>query len=351
MVKGFLERVIPIADVFYDDKKDEDLIASKTVLLPFNAVLMISQWLGFVALLWYYSGPEAHVKTTTIQMDYNWSAPAFNCTPMMKDIYYGQQIGYDLCLREAASRPPGSTTIKNYDSAEGPWEYIPFSFNAKSATFPQHNEVVHGDIDKAAAADDVFIAKVKAVQGCSDDVTTFYDGNDLADEVWSIPKIPGYKWTERTAAVVATQGGGCQDYGDADWHDIYQDDSCYYKWDQDLYDMLANDDLANVETFRDEYERGYVLTACTTLTPEKAKEIFQVAYDDDMFCGFTQIAVPFSCEKSAPPSLPQRFSLAYANSLLLYTVFSAICVRVFFASAGKKEVSAPEERSAKVSPA
>ena len=122
MVKGFLERVIPIADVFYDDKKDEDLIASKTVLLPFNAVLMISQWLGFVALLWYYSGPEAHVKTTTIQMDYNWSAPAFNCTPMMKDIYYGQQIGYDLCLREAASRPPGSTTIKNYNSAEGPWE-------------------------------------------------------------------------------------------------------------------------------------------------------------------------------------------------------------------------------------
>ena len=25
MVKGFLERVIPIADVFYDNKKDEDL--------------------------------------------------------------------------------------------------------------------------------------------------------------------------------------------------------------------------------------------------------------------------------------------------------------------------------------
>ena len=115
----------------------------------------------------------------------------------------------------------------------------------------------------------------------------------------------GYKWTERTAAVVATQGGGCQDYGDADWHDIYQDDSCYYKWDQDLYDMLAN--ATSQASKHSETSTANVLTACTTLTPEKAKEIFQVAYDDDMFCGFTQIAVPFSCEKSAPPSLPHAF--------------------------------------------
>ena len=38
--------------------------------------------------------------------------------------------------------------------------------------------------------------------------------------------------------------------------------------------------------------------------------------------------MPFTCELAGPPPLPQRFPLAYANSLLLYTIFSAICVKI-----------------------
>ena len=90
-----------------------------------------------------------------------------------------------------------------------------------------------------------------------------------------------------------------------------------------------------------------VLTACTT-HPEKAKEIFR--WRTTTICSAAPDRRPLQLREERASS-PAALFLAYANSLLLYTVFSAICVRVFFASAGNKEVSAPEERSAKVSPA
>ena len=58
-------------------------------------------------------------------------------------------------------------------------------------------------------------------------------------------------------------------------------------------------------------------------------------YDKTYHCQYAKNSAPFGCEASIPLPISQCFSLAYANSLLLYTVFSAICVKIFFAA--KKE--------------
>ena len=79
------------------------------------------------------------------------------------------------------------------------------------------------------------------------------------------------------------------------------------------------------------YKRG--LNMCS-ITEDEAVKMFQ-AFRDKHLCNYAIANMPFSCESAEPPSIPQRFSLAYANSLLLYTVFSTICVKLFFAA--KKE--------------
>ena len=70
-VKGTFEKLVPISPEFYDTERDEDLVAPKNVLLPFNAFLLLSQWIAFIALMVYYSGPANYVKDTTIKTDYN----------------------------------------------------------------------------------------------------------------------------------------------------------------------------------------------------------------------------------------------------------------------------------------
>ena len=70
-------------------------------------------------------------------------------------------------------------------------------------------------------------------------------------------------------------------------------------------------------------------------------DMFKLFYDKTYMCQNFKNNVPFACEAMLPIPISQVFSLAYANSLLLYTVFSALCVKIFFAA--KKE---PEGESA-----
>jgi hypothetical protein len=71
------------------------------------------------------------------------------------------------------------------------------------------------------------------------------------------------------------------------------------------------------------------------ITEAEALEMFKLFYDKTYHCQYAKNSAPFGCEASTPLPISQCFSLAYANSLLLYTVFSAICVKIFFAA--KKE--------------
>ena len=68
--------------------------------------------------------------------------------------------------------------------------------------------------------------------------------------------------------------------------------------------------------------------------------MFKYWYDGGYVCEYAKASAPFGCEGSIKKPISECFSLAYANSLLLYTVFSAMCVKIFFAA--KKE---PEDET------
>ena len=83
-----------------------------------------------------------------------------------------------------------------------------------------------------------------------------------------------------------------------------------------------------------DYDRTKTFTACV-ITEAEALKMFKLFYDKTYHCQYAKNSAPFGCEASIPLPISQCFSLAYANSLLLYTVFSAVCVKIFFAA--KKE--------------
>ena len=79
------------------------------------------------------------------------------------------------------------------------------------------------------------------------------------------------------------------------------------------------------------YDRTKIIELCE-ITREEAVKMFALHRDSGYLCQYAKAAAPFGCESSTPLPVSQCFSLAYANSLLMYTVFSAICVKIFFAT-------------------
>ena len=484
--KGLLEKIVPISPEFYDEDKDEDLIAPKSVLLPFNAVLMLTQWVAFAALMVYYSGPAAEVTDVRVEAQWNFSAPDYNCTPMYFDSYWGQEFNFDTCVE--LSQPP-SSGIDSSSSTEF-YRYTQFPFLNASAPFHEDTFGVgeYGDEQGALRALEEFKNRLEGLEltcpyfapeipgGTLEipkstykwvdydgdfsavpfhyklsraDVCTTFSPNDLHDAQrhWCF----GYSCGRPDAATNTSQNCGqaaFENYADAittgnmpdtklclhpstytgneacgtgqnrnnhsdctgidatvranldvgcDWTDFYSsfyqtwdpleslwktcdsnsstvaelfdEDSCYYKFDQVTVDLLVelNPRLAEtpfsasfITTFTGEpsmkaayfgtvesYARGKVLRRCEV--PESdALTILNVFYDEKITCQYAKENYPFSCTKKGPPSIPQRASLAYANSLLLYSVFSAICVRVFFASSSKDDKDAEKRADGEV---
>ena len=64
--------------------------------------------------------------------------------------------------------------------------------------------------------------------------------------------------------------------------------------------------------------------------------MFAAYYDAHDPCSFTKINGPYTCENAAPLGVAQRFSLAYANALLAYTIVSAAIINIFFGAAKRK---------------
>lgn len=542
-VKGTFEKLVPISPEFYDTERDEDLVAPKNVLLPFNAFLLFSQWIAFIALMVYYSGPANYVSTSTIETDYRFQYPKYNCTPLVTSEYWGSRIGFDFCAEQTRKRPPSAATISNFDNTTGPWEYKPFAHTERPANVPTVSRVLAGDNQRAQTKYKEFLKKVAEKLECQpiaeleflqrNNINGAYPGQevlgwqnkDREDWSWTIQRVSGVKrgadktvpevqptfayircrcdaelnfpdnvdtsvsknpnyqvfefddeggpFTQVTcsanhcrtiveakvvsprykmslyepvanngngtcvckgkektssghfnnsapllqANITNTDQGGCgpvqcepklqsaypsvsntihlgqgsggsdgtddwrfvpymvvpnytftgtvdqNDYApscinyidDADWRrfsnysgegdntivplfDLIAEDSCYYKWDAGYYELVMAARDSNYELYRAlglSYKRGKLVEKCM-VTPEKALSLFQLALDEDnMYCTEFIDSPVFNCETSGPPSIPQRFSLAYANSLLLYTVFSTICVKLFFAA--KKE--------------
>mmetsp|Transcript_8384 Transcript_8384/g.31323 ORF Transcript_8384/g.31323 Transcript_8384/m.31323 type:complete len:146 (-) Transcript_8384:156-593(-) len=73
-----------------------------------------------------------------------------------------------------------------------------------------------------------------------------------------------------------------------------------------------------------------------SVTLAEAIAMFAAYYDAHDPCSFTKINGPYTCENAAPLGVAQRFSLAYANALLAYTIVSAAIIHIFFGAAKRK---------------
>ena len=418
-VKSGLEKLIPISPEFYDTEKDEDLVADKAVLLPFNAILIISQWVAFCVLMWWYSSPANNTLNTTIQT--NWDhgkADGYNCTPMMKDQYWSNTFNFETCMELARepkiSTPAAATDTVVFDADKNSWKYVPYAHSTKPAVWTDiifaSDGGAYDTTDLALADQTKFRTELAALNTCGLHFFEQQGGQDdgTGSFLWYIKKSgTAGTWSDldTPAAQRTTHATVCRTYGDSEgeakyckadscdrdgsstctgsctgscetateWcypdlgnegRDLYfkpssgdEKPSCYFNHSHPLLENIATaagfesgsamveqmntqqggDDSTAKEQARqilDDYDRTKTFTACV-ITEAEALKMFKLFYDKTYHCQYAKNAAPFGCEASTPLPISQCFSLAYANSLLLYTVFSAVCVKIFFAA--KKE--------------
>ena len=241
---------------------------------------------------------------------------------MMPNNYWGNKFNFDTC--QELARPPKISTPPNnatdsviWVEAAQAWKYVPFAFMPdKPATMHPDTWKPSGGIYKgnpeALTARKAFSEELKTKNTCksdgryakSDDTATLSDSgytncpnDEKTDDgscIWYIKKDS--TWTPSGSGGSGGSGGS---------------------------------------------HSGRKLLAACEVTQAEALDMFKLFYDKTYMCQTYKNSVPFACEAMLPIPISQVFSLAYANSLLLYTVFSAICVKIFFAA--KKE---PEGESA-----
>ena len=88
-----------------------------------------------------------------------------------------------------------------------------------------------------------------------------------------------------------------------------------------------------------------------SITKEETVDMFKKYLTTHDPCVWAQHNSPYMCTKTGPPAPSAVFSLAYANALLAYSIFSAVCVQIFFASSKKKKAAAEAEAAATETPA
>ena len=435
-VKSLGEKLIPISPEFYDTERDEDLVAPKNVLLPFNMFLMCSQWIAFGAMMWYYASPVNNVRISTIQSDWNYKAPAYNCTPLMEDSVWNNRFSFDTCMSLAlppkASDPAADDDTVVWDAVKNGWKYIPYPHTTQAAVYHADTWVKKAGYSDSAAglkARDEYKEALKKLNTCGS--ATYDTAQPDADGVtppWVILKIQGV-WIENpnppanmdkscphanicidydTSTEQGSKDDLCRsrtckrptaetdkstdctskcygfptqicgvydnwnEYGDHytslasystsgnDWREVVDaagpgssySQGCRYDHSPPLMENLAK--LGSVTDWPDAmvnsadaskyppswggaggilagYDRTKTIELCE-ITREEAVKMFALHRDSGYLCQYAKANAPFGCESSTPLPVSQCFSLAYANSLLMYTVFSAICVKIFFAA-------------------
>ena len=145
---------------------------------------------------------------------------------------------------------------------------------------------------------------------------------------------------------VSGDGAGC-----GDGIPTNPDGSCDYSSAPTLGDgmfyapgggSLSLDDLAE---YGFDTSDGAEFEVCS-ITKEEALKMFEKYLTTHDPCVWAKHNAPFMCTKQGPPAPSAVFSLAYANALLAYSIFSAVCVQVFFASSKKKKKDVEETPAA-----
>ena len=95
-------------------------------------------------------------------------------------------------------------------------------------------------------------------------------------------------------------------------------------------DPMPTSDDPMYATFVYGLPEGYYYT-CNTTQAEAIAMYKMYNYMNDP-CEWAKHNGPFNCERAGPLGVGQRFSLAYANALLAYTLVSAAIVNIFFAA-------------------
>lgn len=389
VTRSCLQSLIPIGPNFYDDKHDEDLVADKSVVIAFNTALFVVQILAFGGFLMYYSMPVAFIRDATLQVDWDYGTPSYNCTPMMANSYWSSRMDYPTC-KTFVMAPSDS----NIASTEAGWKYKPFPLNDKYAGVPYttFDQAVYGTADLGTAAFAALKTKLKSKNSCATDGDV--EEALTSSSVWEIKKQGGGEVNDRWSATAApsptvtctayadsSSGGAndydqwckgdscirqygvdnsyqcydeggrasvsvtyepyhCTEYDPADISDLIASDSCYYDHTPPLKTKVltyAGTDGTDPNfqwppLIANGYVRGKDFTPCY-VTAAEAKDMFTEWYSGDHVCAFAKANAPFNCEKWSAYPVLERMSLAYANSLLLYTVFSAICVKMFLSTA------------------
>jgi hypothetical protein len=95
-------------------------------------------------------------------------------------------------------------------------------------------------------------------------------------------------------------------------------------------DPMPTSDDPMYATFVYGLPEGYYYT-CNT-TQAEAIAMYKKYNEMNDPCEWAKHNGPFNCERAGPLGVGQRFSLAYANALLAYTLVSAAIVNIFFAA-------------------
>lgn len=305
-----LEKRVPIAQQFHKPTPvaESDLIAPKKILLPFNAFLLFSQWLVFIIMLVYYSDPVSYVKESKLQIRWDWGksgdaadSTPYNCTPIQTDEYWGHEFGYDTCKLHA--RAPDSTTVLAKTKIVGGntyngWYYKPYDFS--DAYMNIHtNMFSHRYLGTTVVSEAVktFIGTLKDPCDGNYDFSYHLD-NPTEGYFVSKEGITHGSVTNRKANCVLTQENAIKRF------------------------KIFHDTIGAVE------DNAAAQTTVAGWEPT------------DMVCAYAKGNIPFTCEREIPKPAMERISLAYANSLFIYSVFSAIVVQIFFSSSSlftKKE--------------
>jgi len=93
------------------------------------------------------------------------------------------------------------------------------------------------------------------------------------------------------------------------------------------------------------FEEGAEYEPCS-ITKEETVTMYKKYLATHDPCAWAQHNSPYMCTKTGPPAPSAVFSLAYANALLAYSIFSAVCVQIFFASSKKKKAAAEDAEDA-----
>ena len=100
------------------------------------------------------------------------------------------------------------------------------------------------------------------------------------------------------------------------------------------YDYMPSYDNPMYATYMYGLPEGSYYT-CNT-TQAEAIAMYKKYNEMNDPCEWAKHNGPFNCERAGPLGVGQRFSLAYANALLAYTLVSAAIVNIFFAAQKRK---------------